>query len=57
MWPSKDGGAFQSGPDSKLILPSGKEARIIYSLMGGGRPVIKLKFQLNVNYIFKVIMI
>ncbi|MFA5835215.1 MAG: hypothetical protein WDA22_17180 [Bacteroidota bacterium] len=43
IWPHLDGGAFSTGPDSKLITSNGKQARIIYSLIGMGRPVIEIK--------------
>jgi hypothetical protein len=41
--PSLEGGRFSTAKDSKLILTSGKEARLTYSLMGMGRPVIEIR--------------
>jgi hypothetical protein len=43
IWPSLEGGHVSTRNDSKLILPSGKEARISYKLVGKGRPVIEVK--------------
>jgi hypothetical protein len=43
IWPSLEGGNFSTGKDSKLIITSGKEARIVYSLTGKGQPVIEIK--------------
>jgi len=42
FWPSTAGGAFQSGKDSKQISDDGYSARLIYSLMGAGYPVVEL---------------
>jgi hypothetical protein len=43
FWPTLDGGAFQSGSDSKKISTYGKSAKLTYSLMGAGYPTIELK--------------
>ena len=43
LWPSLEGGAFQTGKDSKLIENNGKKARLIYSLISVGNPTIELK--------------
>ncbi len=43
FWPTRHGGAFQSGKDSKKIATDGKSARLIYSLMSAGNPTIELK--------------
>ncbi|PKQ64776.1 hypothetical protein BZG01_13940 [Labilibaculum manganireducens] len=43
FWPSTKGGAFNSGPDSKMIAPDGKSSRLIYSLIGAGNPTFDLK--------------
>jgi len=43
FWPSKKGGAFDYGPDSKMITPDGKTGRLIYSILGAGNPTFDLK--------------
>ena len=43
IWPTLEGGPFTTGPDSKLISPNGKQGRIVYSIIGMGRPVIEIK--------------
>jgi hypothetical protein len=40
IWPNTDGGAFQTGKDSKVIAANGEAARIAYSLLGAGVPTI-----------------
>jgi lipopolysaccharide export LptBFGC system permease protein LptF len=42
FWPTTNGGAFESGPDSKKISLDGKQARLAYSLLGSGYPSIDL---------------
>lgn len=42
FWPTLDGGAYQSGDDSKQIEKDGKKATLIYQLMGAGKPSVKL---------------
>ena len=41
--PSLIGGAFSSGKDSKKISSDRKSARLIYSLIGSGKPTFELK--------------
>lgn len=63
FWPTTDGGAFQSGKDSKQIAQDKKSAQLIYSLMGAGTPTMELKltkpsrFRIRGNYISKPIEI
>jgi hypothetical protein len=49
FWPDTKGGTFSSGKDSKKINPDGKTARLIYSLIGAGRPTFKLKVSKSTN--------
>lgn len=42
FWPATEGGAFQTGGDSKKISEDGLAARLIYSLMGPGFPTVEL---------------
>ena len=62
FWPTLDGGAFQSGGDSKKITEDGKAARLIYQLMGAGNPTMQLKLsapstvQISGEYILEPII-
>jgi hypothetical protein len=40
IWPNAEGGAFQTGNESKLITANSESARIMYSLLGAGFPTI-----------------
>lgn len=42
LWPVKGGGAFQAGSDSKKIDRDGRKARLEYSLLSAGSPVIDI---------------
>ena len=40
FWPSTNSPAFSHGPQSKQITPDGRQARLTYSLLSAGPPVI-----------------
>jgi len=63
FWPSATTGAFESGKDSMMVAEDGLSARLIYSLMGAGQPVIDLTLSgsatvtLSSNYLPKPLQI
>ena len=50
FWPK--GGAFSSGKDSKKISSNGKTARLIYSIIGAGKPTFEFKVSKPTNVRF-----